>query len=409
MSLSSKPWYRWLLLTIFWIGFFFNAGAWLFPLSIKYDIVFGIEYLTEIQRSLLLTLPMVGLVLMAFFSGIIIDKIGVRKTTLIAFTITTVFGFLRGLSPNFLALSLFLIIFGMGIGIVLALPSRLVADWFEPRQYGLTHGVITMASGLGIFFFEFINKPLIHDPLYGLMGDLAWRVNFFIFAGFSLCSLIVWIILARDKPKAAGSGVSRPSLREGLAIIVRQRYIWLLAIVNIAVLTAYFGGKHFITEMLGLQPISHGTIFIIISIMSLGAMFGNVIIPKLSDHLGKRKIFLIEAMLCLGIFLIVCGLLVELIALEVVALLILGFSVGSVIPLIPSMVTERIDSKYVATAVGLVICLGNLFSLLIPNLLQVVAHDQLSYLISLIVIALICFVGFVTSLSIREVHPLQTE
>ena len=407
MNLSSKSWYKWFILVIFWINFFLNAGSWLFPLSIKYDIMFNGFFLTDIERSLLLTLPMVGLIMVAFFSGLIIDKLGIHKSAIISFTIIIIFGFLRGLSMNFIMLSLFSIIFGFGIGINLALPVKLISEWFLENEYSTSHGLIVMASGFGIFFFELINKPLFYENLYPIFGDITWRVNFFIYSCFSLIALILWIIFSQERKDKINIKRNSVSLTNGIKEVIKNRQIWLLCIINISALSSYFGAKHFLSEILGIQGIDSSNIFMIISVLSLGAMFGNVIVSKISDLLQKRKFFILEGITFIGIFLIITGLTTNIILIELIFLFLLGFSIGTVIPLISAMVIINMKKEHVSTAMGFVIFFGNLGALLIPNFFEVIVNAELGYLIAIFIISIISFIGSISSLFLKE--PKQTK
>ncbi|MBD3229311.1 MAG: MFS transporter [Candidatus Lokiarchaeota archaeon] len=402
MNLSSRSWYKWFILGIFWLNFFLSSGSWLFPLSIKYDIIFNGIYLSDIQRSLLLTLPMIGLVAMAFFSGLLIDKIGVRKSAIISFLIIIIFGFLRGLSVNFVMLSIFLIIFGMGIGIILSLPAKLISEWFPEKQYSTSHGIATMASGLGIFVFELINKPLFYENLFPFFGNNAWRVNFFLYSFLSLIGLVFWIIFSKDKPIIEPNDTKRINLVQGIKGSIKNKQIILLCILNIGVLSSYFGAKHFISEILGIKSIPSTDIFIIISIMSLGAMFGNIIMPKMADHYEKRKIFIFEGITLTAIFIILCGVLIDFIISEIIFLFLLGFSIGTVIPLISASVLVNVDKKHVATAMGLVIFFGNLGALILPNLFEIYAQTEFTYFISLLFFAIIAFIGTISAIFLNE-------
>ncbi|MHA1146311.1 MAG: MFS transporter [Candidatus Helarchaeota archaeon] len=408
MDFSSKSWYKWFILSIFWINFFVSAGSWLFTLSIKYDIAFLGVYLTDIERSLLITLPMVGLVAMAFFSGMIIDKIGVKKSSILSFSIITIFGFLRGLCPDFISFSIVLILFGMGKGLIFAIPSKLIAEWFPQKEYGTSHGILIMGSGFGIFFFEFINRPLIYESLFAIFGGEAWRFNFFIFAGMSLSGLVLWIIFSRDRShQQERAKKSNISLARTLKVVAKEKQVWLICLAHTAIVVGYFAAKHFISEIYGMRSVSSNVIFGIVSMISLGAMISNVSMAMLSDRLGKRRIFIMSGLVGTGIFLVVSSLTISITIANIIFLFITGFCVGTVVPITSSMLIEHLEHEYVATAISFLVFFSNLGALIAPNVLELLAVTELDYILVLLIPMIFCFIGAGFMLLTRDSKSLR--
>ncbi|MFX1450601.1 MAG: nitrate/nitrite transporter [Promethearchaeota archaeon] len=404
--------YRWVIIAVLWLWNFFGTGAWLFIISIIGLIQFGpfdIGGLGTGEGALIVILPFVSLIPLSFVAGPIIDKVGVKKIGILGSLCFTVFSVLRGLSNNFFTLAILTICMGAGLGLTYPLPSKLIGYWFGEKEIGTASGINVMASGLGIFFFEAITLPLIL-PLVG-----NWRNTFLFYGILTSIVLVLWIILIRDYPEGQSEKESeiRAPIREALSTIIKNRSVWYIIMVNIAVVISYFAGKNAYRLLFPLRTgensLVHNLIrftywyidfgephiaVFIIAFISLGAMFANISIPYLSDKLGKRKIFLISALILMGITVVTTGIL-EGLFLWISAFL-MGFAVGILSPLIPTCIIENVEAKYIGTSMGLVNSIANSFVLAITLMFPLLITDRynpISYLPLLIVFGITCFIG----------------
>ena len=413
--------YRWIILAVLWIGTFFMSGTWLFIISIIDEIGFGIFNigLTTGEGALIVILPFVSLIPLSFLSGPIVDRIGVKKIGIIGSVIFALFASLRGISDSFFTLAIYSIIMGAGIGLSMPLGSKLIGYWFKESEIGTANGISVMASGFGIFFFEAITLPIIL-PLVGH----NWRNTFFFYGILLVISTIFWILFIKDYPEeqAGEKTFERAPIREALSSIIRNKEVWFVGIVATALNLSYFVGKNayrllfplrtgessFFHNLFGKPEIA----VLLISIISLGAMFSNIIIPFLSDRMKNRKIFITIGLSVMGVLIVLTGMVTGII-LWVFAFII-GFTVGMVAPLTPTCIIEIVEAKYIGTAAGLtnslgyasVLTLSMLFPYLIPD-----KSNPILYLPLLIALGILCYVGVLfiqklpeTAGKMRRVH-----
>ncbi len=403
--------YRWIIIAVLWIWNFFGTGAWLFIISIIGLIKFGpfdVGGLGTGEGALIVILPFASIIPLSFIAGPIIDKVGVKKIGIIGILIFTVFSVLRGLSDSFSALAIFTICMGAGLGLTYPLPSKLIGYWFEEKEIGTASGLNVMASGLGIFFFEAITLPILL-PLVR-----HWRNTFLFYGILTSIVFISWIILIKDFPEGQLKvEEERAPIREALSVSLKNKKVWYLIIINIAVVLCYFVGKNAYRLLFPLRTgensFLHNIIRIyywyidfgephiavfIIAFISLGAMCSNLIIPMISDRVGKRKIFLISALILMSITVVTTGIL-EGLFLWISAFLI-GFSVGILASLIPTCIIENVDAKYIGTSMGLTNSIANSFVLVLTLMLPLLISDRynpISYLPLLIAFGIISIIS----------------
>ncbi|NVM02333.1 MAG: MFS transporter [Candidatus Helarchaeota archaeon] len=404
--------YRWIIIAVLWIGSFFISGSWLFIISIIGTIKFGnfnIGGLGTGEGALIVILPFVSLIPLAFVSGPIVDKVGVKKIGAIGYLVFTIFSVLRGVSDSFFTLAIFTICMGAGLGLTMPLAFKLIGYWFDESEIGTASGINMTASGFGIFFFEAITLPLIL-PLVG-----HWRNTFLFYGILTSIALVLWIIIIKEYPEGQSEKESeeRAPIKEALSTIIRNKKIWYIIVINCALVLSYFAGKNAYRLLFPLRTgensLLHSLIRIhywfldfgephhavfIIAFISLGAMFSNLIIPNLSDRVKKRKIFLISGLIIMGITVVTTGILEG--VLIWISAFIMGFAVGIIAPLAPTCIIEIVDAKYIGTSVGLTNSVSNsivlvvtlIFPLLIPD-----KYNPISYLPLLLALGIICIIG----------------
>lgn len=84
-------------------------------------------------------------------------------------------------------------ILGIGESVIFPASNRLVASWVPSTERGLANGLIFAGVGVGAG----IAPPLITT----IMLSHDWRMAFFASAAIGLVVLVLWLLLARDKPE----------------------------------------------------------------------------------------------------------------------------------------------------------------------------------------------------------------
>jgi MFS family permease len=103
--------------------------------------------LTHAQAGLIFAAPLMMLAAFAIPSGILADRIGIRKAAGIGIAIIILGSLLRGTASNFETLLAFTCIYGAGFGLLYPHLPKLVGTWFPP--------------GFAVRFFQRVGETLI--------------------------------------------------------------------------------------------------------------------------------------------------------------------------------------------------------------------------------------------------------
>jgi len=355
--------YRWVILIINWLVIFFIYASWLFILVIFNDPALS---LNETEQYWVWTLPFIGLAGMALPAGLIIDKYGLKKTGFLGIFIVIVAAFSRALGfNNFITLAASSIFLGCGIGLITPLGNKLISLWFGEKEIGTASGITVMAAGLGIAVSQSISASILRS----LLGSLQA-----VFYFYAICVVIVFILwnFIREKPSKG-----RVPLREALGKIIRNKYVWMLAVAYFVILAVFYTVLKVLHPIFLIKLVDTNKANMAISLISYAAMSANVIMPILSDRLRNRKYFILMAFIILAPSLILIYY-VENLWIWILSFVI-GFMVGSIIPILVAIPIELkgVGHSYVAGATGLMAAVGNFGGLTIPMVYLLIAESSM--------------------------------
>jgi MFS family permease len=108
------------------------------------------------------TVYSVAAILSVFIGGLLIDKIGTRRASLLFSGLVTAGALIVALSPNLWVLYLGRFVFGWGSESLVVAQSAIFARWFKGRELALSFGIGLTLSRLGTLF-SFNTEALIAD------------------------------------------------------------------------------------------------------------------------------------------------------------------------------------------------------------------------------------------------------
>lgn len=309
--------------------------------------------LTTSQKGLLTAVPLLGGSFFRLILGFMTERIGGRKTGLIALSLSLVpllWGWQAASSfGQFLALGVLLGIAGASFAAALPLAS----GWYPPEYQGLAMGI----AGAG-------NSGTLLSTLFA--PRLAMRFGWHSVFGFAMIPVvIVWVLfllLAKDAPRKMQAKTWK-DYAEVLRIPDAGWFCFLYSLtfggfVGLAsFLTIFFRDQYHLTK------VQSGDLTTIV------VLFGSFLRPvggTLSDRLGGYRMLL--AMMA-GVAICLAGVgtlpaVYPAVALLVVAMALLGMGNGSVFQLVPQRFPDR-----VGLLTGLVGAAGGVGGFLLPNVL----------------------------------------
>ena len=129
----------------------------------------------------------VAAILTVFIGGVLIDKLGTRKASLLFSVLVTVGAVIVAFSPNKSTLFAGRLIFGAGSDSLVVAQSAIISRWFKGKEMALAFGIALTLSRLGTLF-SFNTEQLIAAN-YGGFRAALWAAA--ALCGFSLlCNLV---------------------------------------------------------------------------------------------------------------------------------------------------------------------------------------------------------------------------
>jgi len=151
------------------------------------------------QMGLLFTFEFVGFTAFTFFSGIIADYIGKRKTAILSLIMLTVSIFVLTLSPNFVFLGVVLVFLGGGMGVMEILSNSLLSDICDEEDK--TYQIVFMQCFFGA---GAVVGPILISLAYSY--GVSWRSVYQVL-GIALIALTVWFLLNKFPPLPAAAKI----------------------------------------------------------------------------------------------------------------------------------------------------------------------------------------------------------
>lgn len=236
--------------------------------------------------------------LMQFPVGTFNDTWGPRKVLLLCLAITSAGALLFGVAQSYLVLVISRILVAVGISGFSASGAKLLAEWFDQKQFGKLWGSF---MGWGV-----MGSVLATRPLVMLMNSVGWRIAFGIIGLASVVILILAYFVVDSPPenskdqinrKETGVKVDIPKAKtsgwENLITAVSRPETWLVVLFFIGVnssgqvLCALWGGV-FLKTVYGFGENLVANILMVSAIcMIFGSLFSGFVKPQMGMVSGS--------------------------------------------------------------------------------------------------------------------------
>jgi MFS family permease len=399
-------------------GFWKYENRLLIILAVSFGFAFfdrnAINYLAPfIVRELKLTNTQVGLLgsvlsLSWALSGYVIgrwsDAAGVRKPFLVVILlIFSVCSILSGLAPSFSTLLAARLVMGIAEGPMLPVCLAIMTAESSPARRGLNVGIVqsVFASLLGASI-----APLV---LVQLAEWFNWRIAFFL-AGIPgiLCALAVlrWV---REPQIAAVTVVQAvgPANHGARFVILRERNIWLCSAIACLMVSWLMLHQNFLPLFLtAVRGLSYQQMSRVLSVLGVCAAIVGFAGAAVSDRVGRKPVITGVCLICM---------ITPLAALYfhgpmpvLAAMMFVGWIGTAAFAIFMGVIPcETIPARHAATAMGLVMCAGEVVGGFGAPLAGGWAAD-LTTLAAPIQIAAACALGAaVLSLFLKETAPVK--
>ncbi len=284
--------YRWVVLGVAWL-----ATASLFtthniPAGRPHDLIPDLGF-SQVQYSLTITGPMLGIVVAAMLGGALGDRYGARSIVGIGAILGGLGAIFRTFVGSFGPMFGLSIILGIGTALVFSNLPKLVAMWFPPKQVGLATGLYMTGVGMG--------------TATGLAASGAfatWQQACLITGIAALVAAALWTILGRSTPMTMLGTELSVGLRQSLRHSVRVKDIWILFIIlflSLGAILSYISSLPVMLQQIHHVPTRTAALFS--SVVVYAMVCGLFFLPMLSDRLGLRKPVVVWSMLLSAVLL----------------------------------------------------------------------------------------------------------
>jgi predicted MFS family arabinose efflux permease len=271
----------------------------------------------------------------------------------------------------------------------------MVAEEVTPQRRGLAMGV---AQNLGSNFLGSFVAPVVLVAFATMFG---WRHAFFL-AGAPglLCAVAIWFLI-KDPQRGGDHAGDRLTLAEAL----KHRNMVLCALIAILlvsylVLTWAFMPL-FLTSVRGFTP---KTAAWLMGVLGLSATVGSFAVPALSDVVGRRPVMIV--MPFIGLSIPFASMYLGGGAWLLAPIFFFGWALTSVFPMFMATIpSETLPPRYVATATGFVMGIGEVIGGVFSPAIAGKAADLFGLQAVMWILAGLAFVAGVLGMGLYETAP----
>jgi cyanate permease len=284
----KKYGYRWIVLCAFifiasmtqvlWITFAPITGA-----------AAAFYHTSDLMIGLLSMSFMIVYILMFLPAAWAIDTWGFKRAVGIGAVLSAVFGLTRGIFA-----ADFTIVFISQIGIAAGQPfvigaiTKIAARWFPAEERATASGLGTLALYLGPLL------AMLLTPMFVLHMGLERAL--LLYGLVTAAAAAVFLLAAREHPPTPAGRDERVLMLDGLKSMLRQRDFLFLLIMFFIGLGLFNGFSTWIEDIVRPRGFSISQAGLLGGLMLIGGIVGAVAIPLLSDHLRRRKPFIVLAL-----------------------------------------------------------------------------------------------------------------
>ena len=176
-----------------------------------------------------------------------------------------------------------MVLFGLASGLVFANLTKAIALWFPPDELGMANGVSQAGIGLGMGAATLVT-PLLLAPLGG------WRGVTSILGYVTVALAAFWLLTVRDRAAMTGASTGRVRVWESMGQVLAVKELRIVALSSFLYCGGYLGALGYLpTYLMTIQGMSAQAVGGIATLGAWASILGAVLLPMLSDRLGRAR------------------------------------------------------------------------------------------------------------------------
>lgn len=430
-TLRDNAWIRWGMLLM--VGFVLAANYYFYdalsPLKSTLEKEFGFS---STHYGLFVSVYSLSNVFlcMAVVGGIILDKIGIRKTgfmfvSFMAFgALVTAYGasdiytnggwgysfmssFMPSYSPELKMMLLGRFLFGLGAETSIVVISKIIVKWFKGKELALAFGVKLGLARIGSALAFVISPILIDSPAGWNMA--IWFAAFFVTAALLVFMIYMMLDLKLDRQSQQGSGVAKsdPFRLSDLKDLVTNRsflYVTLLCLTFYSAVFPFFSfSADFFLNKFNLSIKDSGMISFL---MPIGTVIFTPLFGFVVDKYGRAASLMIYGSLVL---VLVHSCFAFTMINPYVLMVILGIAFSLVPASMWPSVAKLVEEKKIGSAYGFMFSVQNIGLWIFPLLAGIVLDSTnvegakpLDYTFTMIMFASLGILGLIFAILLKR-------
>ena len=314
---------------------------------------------TPILRDLRISYSEMGLILGSWqltfmcgsiFSGMLIDRWGLRKSILLGGLICAVSVGLRSLPTSFTGMLLAVTLLGAGFPAIAIGCPKAISIWFKGKEKARAVGIYLCGNFTG----QLSSLALTNSLVMPLLG-YSWRLTFLCYGLFCAGITLAWWGFGKET-SSSGEGAS-PGIARTFWTLCRIRNVQILLMMGLLTFTTIHAFNHWLPKIMEASGMSPDIAGFISAIPVASGIPSLLIIPSLISTEGRPRFIAFAAFFTI---LTLVGIVVTSGILQIAALIIYGILQASFVPILTLLLMEtpEIESQFLGTATGLFFCVA---------------------------------------------------
>ena len=281
---GARGWWIWSLAVAFVIyTFSFQTGYSIVNAGVQRDVGLSVSQVATIAAVYTWSFA-----LCQFFGGALLDRLGSRKVLPASLALVTVGVFAFGNASSYSMLLLSQVIVAIGSCTAFVGAGYIGGQWFGMARFSVMFGLVAVCSGLVSAFAL--------NLFEAVLGSVSWRTLFNIYGvvGIVLAALSAKYI--RNPVPVTGGGNTGigeffSSVIRDIAQVTRIGHVWLASIVGAALFGVMLAlGVVWMPKVLMIHGLTQSEAGFVSSLLWLGSAAGNLVFPRWSDRIKRRRL-----------------------------------------------------------------------------------------------------------------------
>jgi cyanate permease len=338
--------------------------------------------LTNAEAGFLFSVSILTLMLFRIPWGMLLDRKGLKATMGFALALMGIFGLMRGFAVDYATLLASQFLLGVALsGIIPAIP-KMVSYSFPREKLGLATGICLAGFPIG-------DVVAVGVTPYIVQAGSGWRQVFQIYGVWALLLIFLWWKFADREPKNGKVVTSNShSVKRDFAKLLRMKEVWVLTGLYFCAGGCYDTMLLWLPDVLQVEGLNPFTASIVASMLPVGFLVSTIAVGAFSDKLGLRKPFVLLMGVVSGPVLYLAGTMPGITA--YVTAFLVGLCTVGVLTLVLAVPVEMPQlSPFLSSAFGVVSSVGNAGSFLLPTLVGQLRDASGTFLLSMVVLAVV--------------------